>query len=291
MASTSVELEKILQSCLEDIQAGRETLETALAQRPTLSAQLRPELEAANLIWQMSGVFDPRPGYISASRGRLVEQILREAQPSERQDWGRYSFFDLITSLRFNSAFWLRMVAVMILVIFVLWGSRGVAQASYTALPGDSLYGVKMGLEDATMALSFNRVSDANLHIEFARQRLLEMQMLTLEGRYDEIAPAAHRFEYHLDQALQVMNELPGKDPRNLKILVNSMQDAVTRQTHFMDFLSESVPADTKLVFDRVTSVSNKGLSTANDLLTSNLGIPTNISAAERFVSISIQQW
>lgn len=287
MASTSVELEQILQSCLEDIQAGRETLETALAQRPALSAQLRPQLEAANLIWQMSGVFDPRPGYISASRGRLVEQIQREAQPSERRRWGCYSFFDLISSLRFNPAFWLRMVAVMILVTFALWGTRGIAQASYTALPGDSLYRVKMGMEDATMALSFNPVSDANLHIEFARQRLLEMQMLTLEGRYDEIAPAAHKFEYHLDQALKEMNELPGKDPRNLKILVNSMQDAVTRQTHFMDFLSESVPADTKLVFDRVTSVANEGLSTANDLLTSDLGIPTNVSAAEGFVSIS----
>ena len=63
------------------------------------------------------------------------------------------------------------------------------------------------------------------------------------------------------------------------------MQIAVSEQTHFIDFLSNSVPADTKLVFDRVSNISVKGLSAANDLLTLDLGVPTSVTHHGRYAS------
>lgn len=288
MASTSVEIEQILQICLEEIQTGRETIESILVQQAVLRGQLRPELEAASWFWQRSGVFDPRPGFISASRDRLVDRIKCEAQTFEQQGQGSFSFSNSICNLKRNLSPLLRIAAVMTLVVFAVFGTIGVAQASLNALPGESLYRVKTGLEDTALALSFSNVNNANLHIKFARRRLLEMQMLTLEGRFNEIDPVARSFEYHLDQALQVMNELPDKDPGNLKMLVKSMQDAVTGQTHFIDFLSNSVPADTKLVFDRVSRISVDGLSTANNLLTLDLGGPTPLNPPERVVSTAV---
>ena len=221
MASNSLEIEQILQTCLEDIHTGRETLETALAQQPALKGQLRSELEAAVWFWQQSTLFNPRPGYISASRDRLVGRIRHEAQPSDYFPWGRFSFSSLIVNLKRNPFPSLRMVLVILLAAFLAFSTVGVAQASLNSLPGDSLYGVKIRLEETALSLSFSKVNDAELNIKFARRRLLEMQMLTLEGRFDEMAPVAQGFEYHMDQALQVMNELPDKDPGNLKMLVS----------------------------------------------------------------------
>jgi len=285
MASNSLEIEQILQTCLEDIRTRRETLETALAQQPVLKGQLRPELEAAVWFWQQSILFNPRPGYISASRDRLVDRIRREAQPSDCHPSRRFSFSSLIFNLKRNLFPSLRMVVIMVLAAFVVFSTFGVVQASLNSLPGDSLYGVKTGLEQTALSLSFSKVNNADLHIKYARRRLLEMQMLTLEGRFDEMAPVAQGFEYHVDQALQVMNELSVKDPGNLKMLVNSMHNAVSEQTHLIDFLSKSVPADTKLVFERVSNISVKGLSEANDLLTLDLGMPISVIHHGRYAA------
>lgn len=277
MAIEPVEVDQVLQKCLEDILAGRETIDTALAACPHLSEQLRLDLEAAIWFRTQGSIFDPRPGFISASRGRLVNHIRHETQPAEYQERG---FFLFLSNWQ-KPTLLLRMAAIMAFIVFAIFGTSGIAHASQNALPGDSLYRVKIGLEDISLALSTNSVKDANLHIEFARRRLLEMQMLTLEGRFDGIAPLTEGYQHHLSAALLVMSELPEKDPANLHALAVSLQNTVSGQTQFMDFLSNSVPADTKQSFEQIVDISNESLATVNDLLVLSADTPTLVSVPE----------
>lgn len=277
MAIEPVEVDQVLQKCLEDILAGHETIDTALAACPHLSEQLRLDLEAAIWFRTRENIFDPRSGFIPASRSRLVNHIRHETQPAEYQERGIFLFL----------SFWqkptllLRMAAIMAFIVFAILGTSGIAHASQNALPGDSLYRVKIGLEDISLALSSNSVADAKLHIEFARRRLLEMQMLTLEGRFNEVAPLTGRYQHHLRTALLLMSDLPGKDPANLQALAVSLQNTVSGQTQFMDFLSNSVPADTKQSFEQIIDISNEGLAIVNDLLVLGANTPTLVNVPE----------
>jgi hypothetical protein len=285
MVSDSAELDQILQTCLEDIHAGHETVDSCLAHYPYKSEQLRLELQAAVWFWGQSSAFDPRPGYISASRARLVNRIRQEPCPLESGSRVRFSIFHL----NLKPPLYLRMAAIMMLVTFAIFSTSGIARASQNALPGDPLYKVKIGLENVALTLSSNSINDANLHIKFARRRLLEMQMLTLEGHFEEVAPLAQGYEHHIAQALLVMKGLATTDPANLHVLANSLQETATKQAQFMNFLSKSVPAETKQAFEHVFRVSNESLATINDLLVLSAGTPTLVSAPERLTPTGTQ--
>ena len=72
------EFEQILDICLEQIQSGQKSLDSALAQYPGIAAELRPRLEAALWLDGRKSSLDPRPGFVAASRNRLLSQIKSE---------------------------------------------------------------------------------------------------------------------------------------------------------------------------------------------------------------------
>ena len=74
------ELGRILDTCLELISNGTETVDTVIEQFPQYSDQLRPPLEAAMWLQSRKEVFNPRPGFVQLSQRRLVNRF-RE-QPS-----------------------------------------------------------------------------------------------------------------------------------------------------------------------------------------------------------------
>lgn len=65
--------------------------------------------------------------------------------------------------------------AAFAIFVFAVAGSISVAGASFQALPGDSLYSVKLGIEKAQLALAMDADTRAQLRIEFASRRLEEM--------------------------------------------------------------------------------------------------------------------
>ena len=85
MANRREELEQIFETCLAQIQTGHETIDSALARYPEEAEALRPRLEAALWMDERKGSLDPRPGFVSASRSRLVSQIKQDmaAQAAE----------------------------------------------------------------------------------------------------------------------------------------------------------------------------------------------------------------
>jgi hypothetical protein len=72
------------------------------------------------------------------------------------------------------------------LAVAVLVGGLTSAAASGNSLPGDALFPIKLGVEQAQLAITFDPVARARLHAQFAEVRLLEAQRLVAAGRVQD---------------------------------------------------------------------------------------------------------
>lgn len=95
-------------------------------------------------------------------------------------------------------------------VASTLIGTTGVAAAAQEALPGDLLYPVKGFTEDARLLFSSNVVERGHLHLQFARERLEE-----LERGVGRLGPDSLRATFTAldEEASQGANLLLGADP------------------------------------------------------------------------------
>ena len=66
------EFDEALQFCLDLIRGGRETIDSVVALYPEFADELRAQLEIATWLTSAGTALDPRPGFVSASRSRLV---------------------------------------------------------------------------------------------------------------------------------------------------------------------------------------------------------------------------
>ena len=72
-------LEQIIESCVELIWSGQETVDSVLALYPDSAEALKRELNVRLWFKAAKSDLDPRPGVIKASRHRLEERIRQEA--------------------------------------------------------------------------------------------------------------------------------------------------------------------------------------------------------------------
>src|SRR3990172_3919917 len=177
MKNMTRELDEALQSCLELIRGGEETLESAVARYPEFEDVLRPQLVTALWIASHRDVLEPRPGFVSASRRRLVARIQQESQVQRPLTWRE----------RLQQAWTMQKVApvafVFILLLF-LFVSGTIVSSSQKSLPGDDLYTVKRSLEEIALATTFDQTTGAELNVRLTRQRLDEWLALVDENRY-----------------------------------------------------------------------------------------------------------
>lgn len=168
---------RILDTCLTEVQAGRMTIEQALAAYPEHADELGRLLALAH-----EAHMELAPAGLDAARQRGLGTRIRAAlgvapQPAERLVRRK-------PALRFAPA------VLVITLLVLLFGTGGVMVASAAALPGDALYGVKRAGEDLRLALSFSPARDVDLLLDFAALRMEEVQALVDAGRYEEL-PAA----------------------------------------------------------------------------------------------------
>jgi hypothetical protein len=77
-------------------------------------------------------------------------------------------------------------VAGLIGAAFLVFGAGSAVAISSGAVPGDPLYGVKRAVERISLAMHRDPVGRAQLHVQFANNRLQEVAALTLAGRTPE---------------------------------------------------------------------------------------------------------
>lgn len=269
------QFDEIFQSCLDLVRGGHETIESVIARYPEYADELRTQLEVATWLSTSSASLDPRPGFISASRNRLVSRIKQEQQPqivvpltwSERLQ-------QLFTAQKIVPA---GFVIVLLLALFV---SGSIVSASQKSLPGDDLYSVKRTLEQIALATSLDEKNDAELQIQFVEKRLTEMQALIVEERYEEVAETIKEYEEEVSKTLTLLKNVYDED-RFLAIeLAVELETLLSEQNKILSILKRNAPIAIDLSLTRLWATTEiVGLTTKEftDFIPSPLSIPPTV--------------
>ena len=93
----------------------------------------------------------------------------------KRVDARSFSFLNLFRAMP-------KLTASFLAILLVSGSSSGIAFASQNALPGDTLYNVKLFTEDTRVFLTQDEIEKAILHLKFAQARLNELNSLANSG-------------------------------------------------------------------------------------------------------------
>ena len=260
---------QMLAGCLETIQRDGKTLDEALARYPGYEQLLRPDLEAQlpALDW-LDGARNslaPGPEFVVQSRRRLLQRL----EP-RRQPW--YRRLDGYTLNYTRAQLALRVALVLLLLVSGWYSFDRAMQAASTSIPGDVFYPLKTGAEGARLLFATTTTQKAQLHTEFARQRLMELQSLVFEGRYEPIPQTVTRYEKHVNAALQAVLSVSGRDVEAAGELARAYQQATIPQIDLVLMLSGSAPGTAYSQFERVRLSSQHSDFELQNLLPASSG-------------------
>jgi RNA polymerase sigma-70 factor, ECF subfamily len=128
------------------------------------------------------------------------------------------------------------------LLVFLFGGAGMTALAAQAALPGDVLYPIKTSMEQAQLALSASPAGRANLQMEFAERRLLEIAGLIEEDQFQEIPAVTDRFEAHIRNKMVEVEDVANHDAQQAAGLSAQVSDALTRYAYTLSRMLEQVP-------------------------------------------------
>lgn len=196
-------LEQVLDRCLDMVLRDGAPLESCLQHYPQYAAELEPLLRTA-LDTQQTLYFIPSAS--AKDRARLaLQNAMRQhsARPRWLRPWG------LLGSLspQFSGPYRWAMGAAAALLLVVLAGTSAVA-ASSNSVPGETLYPVKLAVEQARLNATFGHQAKAQLHASLASRRAQEMSVVAAKGD----TKRAERLATEVEQQLRKVQEnaLPG---------------------------------------------------------------------------------
>jgi predicted transcriptional regulator len=130
------------------------------------------------------------------------------------------------------------------LVVFMFGGAGMTAYASQTALPGDTLYGIKTGFEQT------------RLNLAFAERRLDEIARLIENGRYENIEMAVHEYEGYVQNAIAALETVAAGDPASLPELAAQVADSLKRYAATLSGMIGTLPENARSEVERAIQVS-----------------------------------
>lgn len=268
MAEKREGIEQILQTCLELIRSGQETVDSALARYPDHADELSSLLETATWLQERRDALAPRPEFIAASRQRLLARIEQEkaaSTPKSLRTVGA-SVWNTILSLFAQKRFAYQFVVATILLVFLISTTSGVAAAAQHSIPGDTLYGVKMSLEQIQLALSFSEARRAQYYVTFAERRLVEVQSLVIEGRYEYLHNTVDQFYSQANEASRLLRSLGTTNTLLARELANKLRNVVEGQISLMPVLSQAAPPDSRSEIERLMQMAELVKSEAQNI-------------------------
>ena len=254
MGSKRDDIEQILQSCLEMIRTRQETVDSALARYPEQAEELRPLLETASWMHEQREANAPRPEFVAQSRQRLVARLELEKTGNYAQapPSGISTLWSSLASLFTQKRFAYQFAIATFLLIFLVVSTSGVAFASQWTIPGDTLYPVKTSLERVQLALSLSEARRAQLHIAFAERRLVEIQNLVMESRFEYLHSAVGAFESQAMQATSSLHSLDQKDAARAMQLASELKRIIGEQAAILPVLMQLSPAESRIEIQRL---------------------------------------
>jgi len=245
--------EDILVQCIEDIKAGRSSIEDCMDRYPSMREQLEPLLRIALEIREPPDV-KPSPSFKVRARVQLMDQI-HGRQAVTKWPWFRYN--SQVKPIRLRRRF--SMVGIILAIVLTLSAvGGGTAYAAQDSLPGDALYPVKLGTEQLRMMLPGDDVVKAERALSFAERRVGEMEALTEKGRPQDLDLAVEKYGYALNMTLARIERAGdrGLATGNTRALV---AEATTRHLSVLDMVYDIVPPEAKDAIEHARNVSEMG--------------------------------
>jgi hypothetical protein len=132
------------------------------------------------------------------------------------------------------------MVSVIItIVLAIAVATGGVAYASDSAAPGDFLYSIDRALEQIQLSLTTDPESALELQLEFAQERLLEMEVLASQGDFDNMTIALDEYEKTISSIAQTIGSPDGV---NKDALVDLLTTTFSIQQTQLEEMLEQLP-------------------------------------------------
>ncbi|MCL4465857.1 MAG: DUF5667 domain-containing protein [Chloroflexi bacterium] len=234
----------LLAYCCADIRAGHATVADCVAVHPEVGAELA-ELLALAAALTATPAIEPRAGFAERGRASLLATITGPG-PSETRPWlrgQREALASLFGSLAMPRL--ARVAATLALVLFIMLAlGGGAVYAAQAALPGDSLYALKLAGEDLRLRLSQPDLDRARLHLELADTRLSELQRLAAQNRFAAMNDLLPVYQEQLAQAERHAESVAfaGEQARQAELAL--LRARLRQQEQTLAKLQAGAPAD-----------------------------------------------
>ncbi len=163
------DLSSLLEECIRELQAGSNP-EEILARYPKYARQLRPLLETAAWTKKVgASVIIPDDAQANSRKAFTSRQSTRQTRAAFR---------------RFNPRLAFSIAAIILILVLGFFGTR---IASAQALPGDTLYPVKIAWEQVQISLTSGTAERLHLEQTFDMQRVAEVNKLINLGRTSSV--------------------------------------------------------------------------------------------------------
>lgn len=232
------EISQIIERALEAVLSGEVTLDEFVAQHPEHAAAIRAELDMALLVNSYSEQVKPRPGFIPASRKRLLTRISQEASTRG----AKRSLFGLIWPRRLVY----QLSAALLVLIILLSGTGGMVGLSQSALPGDGLYPIKRTSEQVAYSFTFRDVDRVSVSAAYAERRLDEAEALIEKEDYEDIASTIQVFEQQVDQTVTLFENVSDSKAKEKITLADSIKKEFNTHAEVLDKLQSSAPEEVR---------------------------------------------
>jgi hypothetical protein len=258
--------EDILAECIDDIKAGKASVEDCLNRYPSTREQLEPLLRIALEIRELPDV-KPSPSFKMKARVRLMYQI-HGRQAETRWPWRRYH--NQMKPVAYVKRFSMSMAGVILAIVLAVLGlGAGTAYASQASLPGDTLYPIKLATEQAGMMLMGDDVARAERALSLANKRVREMETLAEKGRPQDLGLAAEKYGYALNMTLAEI-ERAGDRGLATENITALLAEATARHLLMLDDVWDMVPDEAKTAIAHARDMSETGREHALAALAKN---------------------
>jgi len=240
---------EILDSCLNQLQDGKEVTEATLRAFPQHAQDLAPLAEIARQIRDDFPVPAPNENFRRNSKIRLLNR-LRAAQPptsAAKPRKAKKRQFAWLHARAFGTIF----IALLLVI-----STTGVAWAASDALPGDTLYPVKRGVEEFRLGISLSESGDAELLNSFTSERMDEIEALILADRNEYLTDALQNYEDMLDRLVtQVLEITQTEDQESL----DEFESNLTHQMEVLERMQANAPENVQAKMEEVREQTQHG--------------------------------
>jgi len=238
----------ILDRALQRMLEGRAAPEDTTLGTAGAVSEVRSLLETATRARELFPGRSPSPEYVAASAARLERRIKTSAPQTARRESRAAG---PIRRGWLPSPVW---IAAAVMTVMCASG-LSVTSASAGTLPGDTLYPVKQGVEEISLALSFSAAGDLALLADYADERLEEVEQLAATDREADLVRGLDNYDKTLDRVDDALDRLP---PDSASAQLEDVQARLARHSVTLLALRDRLPEQAQAALDRAIEHSQK---------------------------------